>query len=111
MPCNCDHLEPSMKEIESKKIMLLLEEVDLHKGEIPYYGMTANLDRDTNQLCDFCHSNDVSKFSLELQIWWRDHQRADKERLEREQQKAKKTKEKKEALKKLTTYERNLLNI
>lgn len=43
------------------------------------------------ELCALCKSIDVTKYSLELQIWWRDHQKWDKERLEKERVSAAKT--------------------
>ena len=60
---------------------------------------------------------DETEYSLEMQIWWRDHQKADKKRIQQElkkrQQQLKENKEKfdlNKALEKLTPYERRLIN-
>lgn len=111
MPCNCDHLEPSGREVKSRELMRLLVEAGLWEGEVPYYGQVENLERHTQMMCDFCSRSDVTQQSLEMQIWWRDHQAADKVRLEREQQSAKTEVEKRAALDKLTPYERKLLGL
>jgi hypothetical protein len=111
MPCNCDHMKPSLHEQESRKLMELLAEIGMHKGEVPYYGEVSAIHEHTAMLCKFCQNNDATKYSLELQIWWRDHQKADKERLEREIQEKKDGQEREAALAKLTDYERELLGL
>jgi len=42
----------------------------------------GDLDRLTAHLCGKLKSVDVTSYSLELQIWWRDHQKADRDREE-----------------------------
>lgn len=111
MPCCSEHMNPSGREIESKKVITYLVEVGLYKGTIGYYGDVRELDNHTSQLCEFCQGNDITESSFELQIWWRDHQQADRDRLAREQQEAKTVEEKEEALSKLTDYEKELLNL
>ena len=111
MPCNSDHCEPTKREHESRIIMLLLEEVGMHNGVTPYYGIVSNLDRDTSDLCNFCQNNKLDNYSLELQIWCRDHQEADKSKLILEQNAIKEEQEKKDALLKLTGHERTLLGL
>lgn len=81
MPCH-SYSEPNCREIESIKLMELLSEIGKHEGEIPYYGEISAIDQHTEMLCDFCQKNDVTKYSLELQIWWRDHHKADKDRIQ-----------------------------
>jgi len=66
------------------------------------------LDRDTAELCSWCRENDVQEQSLELQIWWRDHQKHD---AKREAEEAKKKAKRKKALAKLTKEERKLLGL
>jgi hypothetical protein len=44
----------------------------------------GEIDAMTDRLCAWCKENDVTKCSLELQIWWRDHQAWDKRREEQE---------------------------
>lgn len=112
MPCDSSHLKPTHREVESVKLISLLKEVGIAVGgHDRNYGDEINLDLHTNQLCEFCQSNDVTQYSLELQIWWRDHQAADRKRLEREQAEAKTEEEKQVALAKLTDYERKLLGL
>jgi len=111
MPCRNDYLEPNQREVESRKVLELLKEVGLNRSEIPYYGHPTFLDNDTRILCDFCQHNDVTQYSLELQIWWRDHQKADKARLEREMREHDADKAREAALAKLTDYERQLLGV
>jgi hypothetical protein len=67
------------------------------------------LDKETAELCGKLQKTDVTKYSLEMQIWWRDHQEEDRKRIQKEIKKNKKAKEKKAALAKLTPYERKLL--
>lgn len=49
--------------------------------------------------------------SLEMQMWWRDHQKTDKKRLEEEMKKKKEGEGKQKAIAKLTPYERKLLGL
>jgi len=111
MPCNCDHMEPNLRERESVKVMGFLSEANIYDGEVPCYGNTNALDDHAALLCNFCQSNDLRVYSLELQIWWRDHQKADKDRLEREQAEAKTEQKKRDAIAKLSPYERELLGV
>lgn len=64
-----------------------------------------------SKLCSKLQKADVSAYSLEMQIWWRDHQKADKKRLQAELDEAKSQAERKKALAKLTTYEKQLLGL
>lgn len=112
MPCRCDHMEPTKREEESVAVLGFLEEVGLREfgvvrwvdnpvpdngvdyyrpkikevDEIGAYGNLKTLDADTAELCEYCKNNDISKHSLELQIWWRDHQIADMKREKREKE-------------------------
>jgi hypothetical protein len=70
-----------------------------------------HLDEKTEELCSKLQNTDVSKFSLEMQIWWRNHQKADKERLEKEIKDKATEQEKQKALSKLSDYERKLLGL
>lgn len=115
MPCNCDHLEPTLREKESVRVLGFLKEVGFgeYKKFDKYYGNLATLDKDTAKLCEWCKENpeQVKKQSLELQIWWRDHQAADKKKEEARQLKAKLKELQKKALKKLTPEEREALGL
>lgn len=43
------------------------------------------MDIDVSNLCHRLSSTDVTKYSLEMQIWWRNHQQADIIRIEKEE--------------------------
>jgi len=119
MPCNSDYLEPNQREKNGSKVLALIEE--LEAGNLPdYYGhgfvgrnyYDGNLDDDTATLCSKLQElGDVSNCSLELQMWWRDHQEADKRRIENELKTAEKAKDRERAISKLTSYELKLLCI
>lgn len=114
MPCRSEYMEANAQEKESAKVLNFLAEVGVY-GQVPanmlYYGDIKNLSSDTAKLCDWCKHNDVSKQSLELQIWWRDHQLADKLRAEREQERVHEAEIRLQALAKLTAEERKVLGI
>lgn len=115
MPCNCDHMEASGREKESSRVREFLREINQqpfnHKERNEYYGCVKTLDRDTATLCEWCASHDVSEMSLELQLWWRDHQHADRARERRERSEAKQEKLRQAAVKKLTPAERRVLGL
>lgn len=48
------------------------------------YNKPVNGDKLVAELCAALMITDVTKYSLEMQIWWRDHQAADRERIARE---------------------------
>ena len=111
MPCNSDYMRATPAEELSKQLMSFLVEVGLLDCEIGCYGEPSNIDAHTQMLCQFCQHNDVSQYSLELQIWWRDHMKADKARLQQERDAAKTNQQKRDAMVKLTPYERELLGL
>lgn len=95
MPCNSDYLNATDSEKNLSVIYGLLDELDT--GVLPsnfgsgYDDRVYNkhlpkqhLDEKTEELCGKLQQVDVSKFSLEMQVWWRDHQKADRERLNKE---------------------------
>jgi len=122
MPCRSDYMEAHQIEKDLSVVYGLLDE--LETGKLPsnfgdgYDGRVYNkglsqkhLNKKTRELCSKLKSTDVTKFSLELQIWWRDHQKVDKKRLQKEMS-GKKDKEAREiALAKLSDYERKLLGL
>lgn len=63
------------------------------------------------ELCAHLQKHGADKYSLEMQIWWRDHRIADKERVEKEIAEKKLRSEKEAAIAKLTPYERKLLGL
>ena len=54
---------------------------------------------------------DTSKYSLEMQLWWREHQKADKERIEKELKLKQEESDRQKAISKLSAYERRLLGL
>ena len=118
MPCNSDYMNPNEKEINSLAVIKLLKELNYKVGKYDsYYGRPKTLDKDVAQLCSACKKieevviNGVKNYSLELQIWWRDHQKADKERIKESKLKEEEIKLTKSALSKLTKKERKVLNL
>lgn len=120
MPCDSSHLEATHKEREMSMIACLLDELDGKKrinrdhwrGYHPrVYNQRVDADEMTAELCSRLQSLDVSRCSLEMQIWWRDHQEADRNKAKAAIAKAKNDKQKKAALAKLTPHERKLLGL
>lgn len=96
MPCNCDHLKATSLELEISRVACLMDEIHGKKkiNESHWDGYHPNVygkvNRDlankyTEKLCSILKEEDVSKYSLEMQIWWRDHQKADEKRLRKEE--------------------------
>lgn len=97
MPCNCDHLKSSQLELELSRVLLLLRELDTGVPVDPTSGdwngylsgayngtnLRRRTDAATAELCSRLKGVDVAKYSLELQVWWRDHQAADRAKEER----------------------------
>ena len=125
MGCNSDYMNANRLEIELSRVLLLQEEldtgkpVDSHsedwngykKGVYNQGDLRARTDREVEKLCSRLKETDVSTASPEMQIWWRDHQAADKKREEAEKAEAKKKTLRENALKKLTPKERNALGL
>jgi len=120
MPCNSDYLDPDNRERELSRVACLLDEIagkqpidrDHWRGFHPLvYNKNPDGDAMVVKLCAALQSCDVAKFSLEMQIWWRDHQAADKERIVRDLKKAQTNAERDAALEKLTQHERSLLGV
>lgn len=80
MPCDSSHMNPTHVERNSATVIRHLREVGLTDRRENAYGDVRRLSEDTAALCDWCKTHDVTAQSLELQIWWRDHQRADREK-------------------------------
>lgn len=126
MPCNSDHMNPHPNEVVASQCLTLLDELNgkefksyNYKGYHPKaYGKGLNkedCDKLTSNLCSKLQEiekrMDITKYSLELQMWWRDHKEADKKREEKEKEKLKNEKLKKKALSKLTKEERLALGL
>ena len=99
MPCNADHMEPTAREVEAAKIYSILDELDEGRDYViptdydgfhpmaygSYWGPSgqARLDKITAELCGRLSAmtkEEIREQSLELQIWWRNHQAWDEKR-------------------------------
>ena len=95
MPCNAEFMRPNEREKELSAVLSFLDELDgskfNHKHALEGYHSGAYcvdhtqkyLDKMTAKLCKRCSKlskKEIRKKSLELQIWWRDHQEGDKRR-------------------------------
>lgn len=119
MPCKSDHMDPTGLEREASRVACLLDELNGAKpSQGSWYGYHPRVynqvsqelaDKLTAELCSRLQTVDVTKYSLELQMWWRDHQAADKARVERELEQSRTAAEREAALAKLTPHERKLL--
>jgi hypothetical protein len=122
MPCNSDYMNPTDKEVQISRVACLLDELDGKKfkedhweGYHPrvYNGNGGGVDGDklVAKLCQKLQTVDVKKYSLEMQMWWRDHQAADQARRDREIDEKDTEAERRAALRKLTARERKLLGL
>lgn len=100
MPCNSDYLGPTDLELKLSHVRGLLDEVEtgaLPDGFGPGYiddsiyhlsnrTLKKELDKATAELCSSLKELEamggIHAYSLELQLWWRDHKLADAARLE-----------------------------
>lgn len=85
MPCQSDYLEHDAREKESGRVIEFLKEIDglpFDHDHPSYYGRITTLDADTARLCEWAqtHQEELPRHSLELQLWWQQHQRADAKR-------------------------------
>lgn len=121
MPCNSDYMDANHLEQKISQVACLLDELEGRKfsrdswnGYHPrvYNKCTKVLADDlVATLCKKLQTRDVSKYSLEMQIWWRDHQEADRKRVQKELKEKKEKKDKEIAISKLSPYERKLLGV
>jgi len=124
MGCNSDYLEPTNQEVEASKVLALLEEVKT--GVLPdYFGQGSYhvvynghaeriLEISVPSLCKELSKkseSEIKSFSLELQLWWRDHLKADKERLEASLKEVKEKKERDVLIAKMTPHESKILGV
>lgn len=115
MPCRSDYLKATARETESSHVLEFLKEIDgepfNHERPAEYYGRIETLDDDTARICDWCKTHDITKQSLELQLWWQRHQRADAEREVKDKRQKDEEKLRQEGLSKLTVAERKALGL
>jgi hypothetical protein len=121
MPCNSDYMEANGYEQAISRVACLLDELDGKpfnkdhwRGYHPaVYNRSNKSDGDgmVRTLCSRLQALDVTKQSLEMQMWWRDHQEADRSRLEAEAVRKKIKAAREEAISKLTPSERKVLGL
>lgn len=125
MPCVSDYQEPNGLEVEHARLNALLKEVKGGKFsktnfenafDSKVYNKTTKeiVDTKTAELCGILKKTNkdvISKYSLELQLWWRDHKKADARRKREKKADTNKVRLRKAALAKLSTKEREALNI
>ena len=123
MPCDSAYLEPTSTEREAAKVLLFLRILggapvpdDLPRAlehaadQHPRIGKT--------EVAALCHElrqreieGTLSTYPFEMQIWWRDHKRADADRQRREAQDIQQKAVRNRALAKLTPEERRALGV
>ena len=119
MPCRSDYMDSNSLEVELSRVTLLLREletgkpVNSHSNDWNGYlggvynggDLKKRTDEATADLCSRLQKVDATKYSPEMQIWWRDHQAADRKREAEEKTKAEQAVLRAEGLKKLTPAE------
>jgi predicted Rossmann fold nucleotide-binding protein DprA/Smf involved in DNA uptake len=128
MPCNSDYMEASSFERRMSQVVCLLEEiatgipVDPTSGNWQGYHPSVyngamkkeEADKLVERLCSILKNTDpkkIKEYSLEMQVWWRDHQKADAQRDALEKSKQHEEQLRKQALSKLSKAERNALGL
>lgn len=124
MPCNSEYLASNCAEQELSKVLALMDELDGKGRPDPdsygngydkrAYG-NASDERLNELVATLCSRltaiSDVSQYSLEMQLWWRDHQRADERRRRGEDVALEYERKKAAALSKLTDEDRAVLGL
>lgn len=118
MPCNSDYLEAKPIEIEVDRMYRILDEINegvANYDNLGYHNQVygrGNLPELRDELAQaICTSlrdetpADIQQYSLELQIWWRDHQKADQVRIEAEKKLREQTRLAESAISKLSKDE------
>ena len=89
MPCDASYMNPNRMEENMSQVLCCLDEIDkgikidpevfegYHDDAYCKRPTQEQLDAKTAELCGKIRNLDVTKYSLELQLWWRDHQEAD----------------------------------
>lgn len=128
MPCNSDYMNANSNEIAASVLIALIDEMKTGQhvdsntfgngyDKRVYGNKTSQVERDewAKTLCTYCGTRGDeclrAQHSLEFQTWWRDHQVADKARIESESRSNHTETLKKSALDKLTKDERDALGI
>lgn len=125
MPCRCDDFDPPMYHLTASRLFMLVDEVkgkgppdpDKYLSEIDnrvYKSDYKELDKMTAFLCKKLNDTPkktISNYSLELQLWWRNHQIVDARRKKVEEERARINELKQKALSKLTDEEKKALRL
>ena len=121
MPCNSDYMEPTTKEKQISEVLFFLQEVSRPFAQLPKDRhnhpdvrevlRSGYEDEFVAELCDLLEGADVTKYSLELQIWWRDHKAADAKRRSQEEEEARRRQYRASARAKLTPEERRAVGL
>jgi hypothetical protein len=117
MPCSSEHLEPTAREAESVRVLELLREIegqtfDHDNPHYAPYGHPDRLDLDTARLCLLCREDsDIASRSLELQLWWRRHKAADKQKADAQRERLRVAHLRFSARAKLTPEERRAVGL
>lgn len=125
MGCRSDYMEANQGEKNLSEVLTFLEELEtgvfVKKNADGYrkdvYNVGDSNERLKTKVPELCSKlqtyspDEVKNFSLELQMWWRDHQEADRLRIEKELKDVNNNEVREQALSKLTDYERNLLGL
>lgn len=127
MPCSSDHMEPDARERELTKVNCVLDELDglgpidpvkwnggYHPKVYCVNISQKQADRWTAEACErvgALSAIKLSKCSLELQTWWRDHQAADARRVGRDSARKVLEEKRTQGLAKLTREEKEALGL
>jgi len=92
MPCDSSHMLSDNFEKELSKVACLIDETNGddwddrswngYHSKVYCKGLhkTTTADDMVERLCSHLKVYGASSYSLEMQIWWRDHQKSDKEK-------------------------------
>jgi len=124
MPCDSSHMEATGFEVAMSRVFQLLDELDGKpidpSGWAGYDRRAYNMgisspaaDAAVAKLCAACEALGpaIKGKSLELQMWWRDHQAADAKKKAGAEERAKQENEREKALAKLSPAERKALGV
>lgn len=94
MPCDSSYMGASSGERYLSQVYQLLDELEgkqINKNDWNGYDERAyskfsreHLDKKVMELCSKLQGINVKDYSLEMQLWWREHSNADRERLRKE---------------------------
>ena len=126
MPCRSDYMNPQPREVEASRVLTLIDELngaEFDEDNFSGYHPEAynkgvsqeSLDKMTADLCrklkEIEKRMDIAKYSLELQMWWRDHKKADRRHEEEDKEEKRLAKLRKAAADRLTVKQREALGI